>query len=185
ESSQEAGEAEASAELPGSGIIVSFEGGDARLWHYGGSMTDYARPVTPRPLPMPLDVVREIKSLPWNGGIEAMTSLPGGTVIAIAEDSKVSDDLLDGWIISSSQIAKFKYRMSDQFRPTDLATLPDGNLVLLERRSNLLSGLAARIRIIRTEQLLDGGPVEGEEIATLAFPFNVDNMEGIAARANE
>src|SRR5690606_6046084 len=103
----------------------------------------------------------------------------------IAEDSKVSDDLLDGWIISSSQIAKFKYRMSDQFRPTDLATLPDGNLVLLERRFNLLSGLAARIRIIRTEQLLDGGPVEGEEIATLAFPFNVDNMEGIAARANE
>lgn len=185
ESSKEAGDAEAFAEIPGSGIIVSFEGRDARLWHYGVSMTDYARPVTPRPLPMPLDVVREIKSLPWNGGIEAMTSLPGGTVIAIAEDSKVSDDLLDGWIISSSQIAKFKYRMSDQFRPTDLATLPDGNLVLLERRFNLLSGLAARIRIIRTEQLLDGGPVEGEEIATLAFPFNVDNMEGIAARANE
>lgn len=185
EISKEAGDAEAIAEIPGSGIIVSFEGKDARLWHYGVSMTDYARPVTPRPLPLPLDVVKEIRSLPWNGGIEAMTSLPGGTLIAIAEDSNHSDDLLDGWIISSSQIAKFKYRMTENFRPTDLATLPDGNLVLLERRFNLLKGLAARIRTIKADDLLNGDPVEGEEIATLAFPFNVDNMEGIAVRENE
>lgn len=185
EVSKEAGDAEAIAEIPGSGIIVSFEGRDARLWHYGVSMTDYARPVTPRPLPLPLDVVKEIRALPWNGGIEAMTSLPGGTLVAIAEDSNRSDDLLDGWIISSSQIARFKYRMTENFRPTDLATLPDGNLILLERRFSLLKGLAARIRTIKAEDLLNGGPIEGEEIATLAFPFNVDNMEGIAVRENE
>lgn len=180
--SKEAGDAEAIAEIPGSGIIVSFEGRDSRLWHYGATMSDYMRDIRPRPLPLPLDVVEEIGSLPWNGGIEAMTSLPGGTLIAIAEDTKKDDDLLDGWIIASSQIAKFKYRMMDNFRPTDLETLPNGDLLVLERRFNLLKGLAARLRIIKTEDLLSDAPVTGEEIATLGFPFNIDNMEGLAVR---
>ncbi|MBC6936400.1 MAG: hypothetical protein DWB42_11235, partial [Chloroflexi bacterium] len=48
-------DAEAIAELPGSGIVVSFEGNN-RLWHYGATLSDAIFGKRPHPLPLPVDI---------------------------------------------------------------------------------------------------------------------------------
>lgn len=174
-------DAEALAEIPGSGFVVSFEG-QHRLWHYGAGFSDFMTRKPARPLPLPVDIADAIAALPGNGGIEAMTGLPDGSLIAIAEDNNRRDDKLTGWIIGETQIAQFTYLASDNFRPTDLAALPNGDLLVLERRLTLLQGLAARVRRIAAADLKAGAPVTATAVATLSFPDNIDNMEGIATR---
>ncbi len=63
-----------------------------------------------------------------------------------------------------------------------MTTLPDGDLLVLERRLTLMQGLAARVRHILAADLKAPGPVKARNIATLSYPYNIDNMEGIATR---
>lgn len=174
-------DAEALAEIPGSGLVVAFEG-QHRLWHYGAGFGDFMMQKAAHALPLPVDIADAIAALPGNGGIEAMTALPDGSLVAIAEDNDRRDDRLLGWIIGETRIAPFTYKASDSFRPTDLAALPDGDILVLERRLTLLQGLAARIKRIKAADLRSDAPVTGTEVATLSFPYNIDNMEGIATR---
>lgn len=176
------GDAESLTELPGTGMVVGFEG-KHRLWLYGAGYSDFMMHKMARPLPLPVDIMDELATLPDNGGIEALTTLADGkTLVAIAEDNPKGGDIVPGWIIGETQIARFQYVASDGFRASDLTTLPDGDLLVLERRLTLMQGLGARIKRIRKEDLRDGKIVLGEEVATLSYPYNIDNMEGIAAR---
>lgn len=186
-------DAEAITEIPGSGLVVSFEG-KHRLWHYGASQADAITGAisTKRPLalPLPMDVVDAMNALPSNNGIEALTTLQGNVLFAIAEGGFASDGrTLKGWLIGPGGIRTLAYRTEDDFRPTDMATLPNGDVLVLERRFNLLQGLSTRLRRIDTKTLanaLEGDdPIEGELLATLAFPYNIDNMEGLAVRRDD
>ncbi len=173
--------------FPGSGFIVSFEG-DHRLWHYAIGYTDFVKPQPARPLPLPVDIIKAIEALPDNTGIEALATLPDGSLVAIAEDNDQHSTILQGWIIGETQIAMFKYLSTDNFKPTDLAVLPNGDLLVLERRFALLQGLAARIKRVSREDLKAAAraplskPVDGTALATMNFPYNIDNMEGLSVR---
>lgn len=182
-------DAEAITEIPGSGLVVSFEG-KHRLWHYGASQADAMNGTinTKRPLalPLPMDVVDAMNALPSNNGIEALTTLQGNVLFAIAEGGFASDGrTLKGWLIGPGGIRTLDYRTEDDFRPTDMAALPNGDILVVERRFNLLQGLSTRLRRIHWETLEGDGPIEGELLATLAFPYNIDNMEGLAVRRDE
>ncbi|MDA5192555.1 esterase-like activity of phytase family protein [Govanella unica] len=176
------GDAESLTELPGIGLVVGFEGWH-RLWVYGATMNDYMMHKLPHPLPLPVTIMDELATLPNNGGIESLTTLKDGrTLVAISEDNPKGGDIVPAWIIGETQISRFSYVASEGFRASDLTTLPDGDLMVLERRLTLMQGLGARLKRIRKEDLRDGKIVYGEEVATLSYPYNIDNMEGIAAR---
>lgn len=177
-------DAEAITEIPGSGFVIAFEG-QHRLWHYGANFSDYMMKKIPRPLPLPVDIAKAIEALPANTGIESLTTLADGSLVAIAEDTHRGGNSMPGWIIGETRVATFTYQTSDNFKPTDLTTMANGDLLILERRFTFLQGLAARIKRIKKADLRHGQTVVGEHIATLSYPYNVDNMEGIAVRENE
>ena len=66
------------------------------------------------------------------------------------------------------------------YRITDAALLPDGRLLLLNRRFALFEGVSAVLSVADLTGLRAGGTIEGREIATLRPPLTVDNMEALS-----
>jgi hypothetical protein len=64
----------------------------------------------------------------------------------------------------------------EPFRPTALALLPGGDVLVLERR---YPPVAIRIRRLARAALEGGGDLTGEELARFAPPLTVDNYEGL------
>ena len=169
------GDAEAMARLPDGSWLVAFER-DHRLWRYA---TLSATPVAVEGPP-------EIGRQPPNGGVEAMTTLADGRVIAISEEYSVRPGTVMGWIGTSSaggryQWRSFSYATIPDFQPTAMAQLPDGSLALIERAFDMARGVRCRVMRLDTAQLVAGGTVQAEELARLTPPYAVDNLEGIAA----
>ncbi|MGJ3263054.1 MAG: esterase-like activity of phytase family protein, partial [Salinarimonas sp.] len=69
---------------------------------------------------------------------------------------------------------------TDAFGITDCAVLPDGDLLLLERRYALTSGVAARIRRLPGAALRPGSTLDGPVIFEADWTNAIDNMEGLA-----
>jgi len=74
----------------------------------------------------------------------------------------------------------FGYQPPKGFRITDMAQLPDGRLLLLNRKFSFFDGLAAKITIADPQEIEPGKVWTGKEITSIAPPLTVDNMEGIA-----
>jgi hypothetical protein len=133
-------------------------------------------------LPLP-DAARH---LPSNSGLEAVGVAPArsplsGALVAIAEQARDGDDAPTlGFILTGPHAGAFEVARSDNFNVTDLGFLPDGELLLLERRFSLLGGLAARIRRIPAKAVRAGARIDGPVIFQTGGSDQVDNMEGMA-----
>ncbi|MEO1749605.1 MAG: esterase-like activity of phytase family protein, partial [Pseudomonadota bacterium] len=66
------------------------------------------------------------------------------------------------------------------FDVTDIAFLPNGDLLVLERRFNLSQGIAMRIRQIDGEELTERSTVDGPTLLQADMSYQIDNMEGLA-----
>ncbi len=148
-------------------IIVAFERRH-RLWRY------LPGELVPRALSSPAELAR----LPANSGIEALSLLADGRLIAIAEGDAAKANTL-AWVSDPKGWSVMTYALADGFRPTGAATLPDGDVLVVERRYTLRSGVAARVRRLAASAIEPGAELQGELIAELRPPVNVDNMEGI------
>ena len=156
-------------------FIVAFERAH-RLWRYPRSIDPFT--LLPEPLPTPA----ELQNAPANGGLEAVTILPDRGLLVLTEKYENPDGSLKGWLIHKDKFFSLSYLQSDGFRPTDLATLANGDVLLLERRYILTSGVTIRIRLLSRGNLKAGARLEGKEIALLGLPLEVDNFEGLAVR---
>jgi hypothetical protein len=58
--------------------------------------------------------------------------------------------------------------------------LPDGRLLLVNRRVGWLGRIAASLTVADLAGLRGGAIIEGREIAVLAWPLAVDNMEAVS-----
>jgi hypothetical protein len=168
-------DAEAFARLPDGSWLVAFERRH-RLWRYR-TLTE-----TPLPIEGPADIGRQ----PANGGIEAMAALADGTVIAISEEYSRQADTVTGWIGKPEADGRyawsaFAYATIPDYKPTALAVLPDGSFVTLERAFDMVRGVRVRVMRFDAAQLKPGATVAPEELARLASPYAVDNLEGLAA----
>lgn len=168
-------DAEAFTRLPDGSWLVAFERRH-RLWRY--------RTLTETPLPVegPADIGRQ----PANGGIEAMTALSDGTVIAISEEYSRQADTVTGWIGTPEANGRyawstFTYATVPDYKPTTLAVLPDGSFATLERAFDIVRGVRVRVMRFEAAELKPGATVKAEELARLASPYAVDNLEGLAA----
>ncbi|MDP8995291.1 MAG: esterase-like activity of phytase family protein, partial [Pseudomonadota bacterium] len=73
-----------------------------------------------------------------------------------------------------------RYRPPEGNRVTDAAALPDGQLLLLNRRASLLEGFSAILSLAALPEPGRGAIVEGRTLAVLAAPLPVDNMEALS-----
>ncbi|MBI4526424.1 MAG: esterase-like activity of phytase family protein [Deltaproteobacteria bacterium] len=159
-------------------LIVGFEQ-IHRLWRYRPPPAGLRVP--PQPVPIPA----ELQKAPRNGGIEAVTVLLDGRIFILAEEFENPDGRLKGWLIDSQNFSEMSYVHSDRFRPTDMATLPNGDVLVLERRYGFLGNWGARFQRLSRESLRPGARVAAEEIARIEPPLTLDNFEGLAVHKDE
>jgi hypothetical protein len=126
----------------------------------------------------PIATPSELAQAPDNAGIEALTTLPDGRLLLITERFEVAGGVR-GWI-GPAPWGALTLATSAGFRPTDAATLPGGDVLLLERRFPFL---AARIRRLPADAIKPGATLAGREIARFEGSLTYDNMEAMAVRS--
>ena len=129
-------------------------------------------------------VPREVKRLPDNRGVEAIGVVPAGqplagSIVAIAERSGADDQPTLG-VILGRQPGLFQVARHDGYDITDLAFLPDGDMLLLERWYRPLRGVGMRIRRVPAASLKPGALLDGPYLITADLGQEIDNMEGLA-----
>ncbi len=169
------GDAEGLAVAADGGFYVTFEGWH-RLWRY--------RPASD-PLRAKARYVRPPKgmaSLPLNNGVEAAAVLPDGRLVLLSEGGLTEAGDRRGWLGDGKRWSEIALAPTAEFKPTDLAALPSGDLLLLERRVSLFGGFVARLSAIPAATIAPGARLAGRELAIIAEPLPADNFEALAAR---
>ena len=121
-----------------------------------------------------------------NSGPEALVRLADGRFLVLAEgrdnDAPFSPAILfDGDPAeSATPVLVLSYRRQPGFRVTDAALLPDGRLLILNRRFDWLAGAAVRLVVADVPGPGAGATIEGRVIAELRAPLIVDNMEALS-----
>jgi hypothetical protein len=124
---------------------------------------------------------------PRNRGPEAMTLVPGGGMLVIAETDPWPKGRGRAGIRFSGDPTeapragfRFSYIPPRGYDPSDMAVLPDGNLLILNRRFALPVNFTAKLTIVDSAAIRPGAVIRGREIATFAAPLLHDNFEGLA-----
>ena len=126
-----------------------------------------------------------MRQAPNNGGVEAMAALGRNLLLAITENMMVNDNDRRGWLIYNNVYLPLSYRPAQGFSPTGLTILPDGNLLMVERRYSPLTGVAVRLCIIARNTIAPETTLICDPVADLRPPLTVDNFEAVAARQND
>lgn len=168
-----------SVAIRGEDVLVGYEQRHRVSGYRPLSAIETARPFRMSfPLPFPVSELRN------NGGLETLAIAPetsplGGGLVAIAEKSVDGSGNLFAGILDGPLAGAFGVRPHDGFDVTDGAFLPNGDLLLLERRFTFASGVGLRIRRIDGASLKPGAVVDGEVILEAGMSEEIDNMEGL------
>ncbi|NML07057.1 esterase-like activity of phytase family protein [Sphingomonas sp. G-3-2-10] len=156
-------------------VWVGFEQYGA-IWRFGpdGKAEAHAQPASMRR---------------WNdnGGPESMVRLRSGAFIVISETTpgpgrkgraavRFAGDPTDPKVATML----FGYQPPAGYDPTDMAELPDGRWLVLNRRVSFSEFFTAKLVIVDPAWVRAGAVVSGREIATLAAPLLHDNFEALA-----
>ncbi|MBL8568172.1 MAG: esterase-like activity of phytase family protein [Phreatobacter sp.] len=137
------------------------------------------------PIPVPMGNNR----LPSNRGIEALGILPrpsplAGTLLAVSERGLNASGDIRAFLIGRGDPAEVFVKRTNDFDVTDLAFLPNGDLLLLERWFSAWRGVAFRIRRIDLAAIRAGATVDGPIVMSADMTGQIDNMEGLATHRN-
>ena len=129
-------------------------------------------------------IPKDARRMSGNRGFEAIALIRAGrlkgTIVAFSERLKDRKGNLKGWLIGGRKPGAITLRRIAGFDITDAAGLPDGGIVLLERRFRYSEGVKMRIRRISAAELKPGALIKGEVLLEAADNLNIDNMEAIA-----
>lgn len=173
-SGKRAQDAEAVARLSDGSLVVGFEH-DHRIWRYGSDGQPFGG--RPRALSDPPGLTR----LPRNNGLEAMAGLPGGGLLALAQDRDGAGQF-PAYLWRGQTWRVLSYPASGGFEPSGATRLPDGDLVVLERSYSLIGGVAVRLMRLERAQLGPDAPLRPRELGRLKPPLTLDNFEAIDSR---
>jgi hypothetical protein len=115
-----------------------------------------------------------------NLGLETVATLADGRVLAISEGLTAGHGAVRAGLLAGGSWRPLSYPVSDGWAPVGADRFED-DILVLERRFGLLSGFAARIRVLRKI----GDPaaharLEPEPLFELVPPLPQDNFEAIA-----
>jgi hypothetical protein len=168
-------DAEALALAQDGSFLVAFEG-NHRIWRYNPP------PNTFNSTPVSVKIPLAIRRAPSNGGLEGLTLLPDGRLLILTEEFANADGSFKGWLIEEGKSAELSYVPADGFRVTDCAALPNGDVLVLERRYTLIAILSARITLVKADTVQPGAKLTGKELLRLEQPLAAENYEGIAIK---
>jgi hypothetical protein len=168
-------DAEALAQTRDGSFLVAFEGVH-RIWRYPPPPQTFES--TPNPVQFPSAVSRP----PSNSGVEALTVLADGRILALTEGFENADGSFKGWLIADGQSVELSYVPANGFRVTDCAALENGDVLILERRYVPFGILSARVTLVKADSLKPGARLAGKELLKLEQPLAAENYEAIAAQ---
>ncbi|TPG16631.1 esterase-like activity of phytase family protein [Sphingomonas koreensis] len=155
---------------------VGFESYNA-IWRYAKGFARAEASVRPKTM----------ADWPVTGGAELLVRLRNGHFLTISETGRFphSDDreaiLFDrDPTIDGQHGFRFAYRPPAGYDPSDAVELPDGDLLVLNRRFALPYNFTAILTIVSRRAIRPGAPVSGKEIARFAAPLIHDNFEALA-----
>lgn len=161
---------------PASGQVwVGFERYN-QIWRYAPGLTRPAAYAAPPPMAR------------WekNGGAESMVRLHDGRFLVIAETDRRDRPTRDLLVFPGDPVSRPNdamlayYRPPDGFDPSDATELPDGRVLVINRRIDLPFRWTAVLTLIDPRGVKAGQVLAGREIARFAAPLTVDNYEGLA-----
>lgn len=166
-------------DVEGGVATVAFER-EARVWEYALDPAGMGAPLRD------LDFVVPRHELRSNQGLETVARAPqsgplAGARVVVAERSVDENGDIFAAVVEGPLKGVFKVRRSDDFDVTDGVFLPQGDLILLERRFSLVSGVAMRLRRIAGGAISPGALVDGEILMQADLSCRIDNMEGLDA----
>jgi hypothetical protein len=121
-----------------------------------------------------------------NSGSEAMVRLRDGHFLIFSEGFELRDGGTEALLFSGdpalpkTQAVHLAYKAPPGFRITDAAELPDGRLLLLNRRISIFDGILAKLTIADKPDLRAGAVISGREIAHFQPPVTTDNYEALS-----
>jgi hypothetical protein len=129
----------------------------------------------------------EAQRLPPNRGLEAITVLRGGrfdgSVVAFAEEPPGGQGDPIGWLWpggAGGTPLPIGLANMGGFAVTDLAALPGGGLIVLERRFRFTEGVRMRLRLIEAGAVRPGARLIGRVLLAADQSYEIDNMEGLS-----
>lgn len=160
----------------GGRVWLAFEGANA-VERYGSDLLGAERAA---PAPM--------ARWPGNRGPEAMTRLADGDFIVLGEGSP--DWLGEGYPallfggdpVEGAEALRFGFAPPAPYRATDMATLPDGRVLILLRAIEAVipPRFSARLALADPATIRAGRAWRGTELARFGLELPTDNFEGLA-----
>ncbi|MGF1550027.1 MAG: esterase-like activity of phytase family protein [Sphingomonadaceae bacterium] len=129
---------------------------------------------------------RAMRGWPHNGGAEAMVRLADGRFLIFSERERGPEGALalllfgDDPAAAASRATNLGYRPPPGYRPTDAALLPDGRLLVLNRRFSIFGGFSAALLLADLPPLRQGTVISGRVIAASGGAFPKGNFEALA-----
>ena len=126
------------------------------------------------------------KRLPNNKGLEGLVVVPkglplAGTLLALSERGLDPNGNLLAFLVGGPSPGQFSIVRSNDFDVSDAVLLPSGDLLVLERKFSLFTGVGIRIRRISLADIAPGALVDGPAIFSADLGQEIDNLEGIDA----
>ena len=112
-------------------------------------------------------------------GMEALATLPNGTLILIAEAGARGADTVPAFRLPSGEA--FSIRRHGDFSITGADALPGGDLLIVERRYGGGIDVGMQVRRIGADAVKGGSVADGPVLLKAGFAAEIDNMEAIAA----
>ncbi len=164
--------------IDGERLLVSFER-EHRIVTFAEDGAGYRYARTDQP-PVPLRELRQNRG--FEGIAFASAASPfAGALVGVSEKSLDRAGNIMGFVQQPDGTShEFSVRRTDEFDVTDIGFLPDGDLILLERRFTILTGVAMRLRRISRGDIVKGATVDGNVMLEADMRYQIDNMEGLA-----
>lgn len=123
---------------------------------------------------------------PKNSGSEGMVRLADGRFLVFSEATRRKDGTNEVLLFLGDPAApetasiSVGYKVPEGYHVTDAALLPDGRLLILNRRFTVWEGVSAKLIIADVPGNDPNAVIGGKEIADFRPPVTVDNMEALS-----
>jgi hypothetical protein len=172
------GDAEAIAEGPNGKTVVGFES-RTRVGAY--ALSNKGMKATFENLNPPKEIVQG----PLNGELESVGYFAAGAFkgfyLAVAESNVDFQGHTKAWAWNGKRNIAFSIKQLESYKITDLAMLPNGDILLLQRSYGAMTLPGMAISRFPAGVIKAGKTVQPETLLETRVPFYaIDNMEGLA-----